>query len=125
MGNTTGVVPVTPGTLAETKTLGRLNSTRVPFKVFMSSSYATGGDLISIQSGTILDNMKLWAVNIFTLVDPTKTYFLDWNGGTLFNSSTASLQPRIQAFTAVPGTEVTAATNLSTVQVIGELVYMY
>jgi hypothetical protein len=56
---------------------------------------------------------KLSGINIWDTI--SGGYYVDWNG-----STTA---PKIQAYTTVPGTEATAATNLSSVTITGELVY--
>lgn len=69
----------------------------------MSNSYATGGDTLNQPSE--ISGKDLVAVEVLKSSDLTRWY--QWDG------STAA--PKIRALTALPNTQVTAATDLSAV----------
>lgn len=70
----------------------------------MSSSYATGGDTLSLPTTALKLGRELEAVIILNPLDGTRIY--QWDG----NKTT----PKIQAFTGLAA-EVAATTNLSAV----------
>ena len=106
MGATTTATVASSGTNAEgpLRLYGPgMNHQAAYFQVTMSSSYATGGDTVTLPSD-FRGQGDFVALFIANPVDATRIY--TWDGGTA--------TPKIKAFTAV-GTEVTATTNLSTV----------
>lgn len=79
----------------------------VPVSFTLSSSYATGGDTLTLPtSPPQFAGWQLQSVIVLNPMDGTRIY--SWNA-----SATA---PKIQAWTAI-ATEVTAATDLHTVTI--------
>jgi len=100
---TATAAPTNVGGLYETvRGYSRGGITCVPGTITMSGSYTTGGDPVTLPKGR---GMKLRGIQLLVRYDGTRLY--EWNG-----SITA---PTIKAWSAL-GTEVTAATSLSAVQ---------
>jgi len=81
-------------------------------RVNLSSSYATGGETLA-QPQSRSRRGKLLSVEV---INPfTGTYIIAWNGDVT--------TPKLLVYTALPGTQVANATNVSTVQVLVKFVY--
>lgn len=106
----TTAAPLGEAILSDMQTIGALNMITVPFSFAMSASYATGGDTLTLPTlpGWVLHKvcLDLWIVGANMFV---------WNG--------SASAPKILALTALPSTQVGAATNLSTTTLIGSLTY--
>lgn len=106
MGDTTAPVKLGGG-FRPLRVAGKDDIMSVVTKVKMSASYATGGDTLVLPT-EYSRRGKLQSVEVLTPQLGTRVFA--WDG------SVAT--PKVKAFTAYPATEVTAATNLSTVELL-------
>lgn len=99
--------------VGEMLVMGAINLLRVPFTVAATGSYDTGGSAVTLPPGT--QGKKLVGINIFNHLNTALSRFYVWNGD--------KAAPKIVALTALPGTQVAGATNLSGDTLVGEFVF--
>jgi len=106
-------VPVlTGGAVGPTKSRGAINILRVPFTMPGPASYDTGGSLVTLPS---IPGYNLRGINIFNPLNAALTRYASWDG--------VKTTPKIRWLTALPGTQVTAAVDLSAESISGEFEY--
>lgn len=101
------------GGITPVRAFSKGQQTRVYATVTMSSSYATGGDTLTLPDDA--KGLQLVGVNVLNPVPTVADRVISWNGD--------KTTPKLIAMVMSTGVEVANATNLSAVTVAVEFIF--